>query len=97
MKLNHKSALLIMAAALIFLPGLAVAGTTGTEFQTLYTLVLGWAQGFLGKTIAISAFIIGLGMGIAKSSPIPALTGVVFALFVVYIPTVIGSVVTGVL
>ena len=97
MKQNHKSVLLVLTAALILLPGLAMAGTTGTEFQTLYILVLGWSTGFLGKTIAISAFIIGLGMGIAKSSPIPALTGVVFALFVVYIPTVIGNVVTGVL
>ena len=94
-KLNTKTVLL--AVALLALPGIAMAGTTGNEFQALYTLLLGWAQGFLGKTIAIAAFIIGMGMGIAKSSPIPALAGVVFAMFVAYIPAVINGIVTGVI
>lgn len=92
-----KTQLVVLAATLAMVSTSAMAGTTGTEFQALYNLMLGWAQGFLGKTIAISAFILGLGMGIAKSSPIPALTGVVFAMFVVYIPNVISGVVTGIL
>jgi len=91
-KLPNVFLLIVLLAA----PGIAMAGTTGTEFQTLYNLLVGWATGFLGKAIAIAAFIIGMGMGIAKSSPIPALGGVVFALFVAYIPAVIGGIVTGV-
>ena len=73
------------------------AGTTGTEFQTMYTTLLNWVTGFLGKSIAIAAFILGAGIGIARSSPIPALAGVVFALFMVYVPTIIDSIMTAVI
>ena len=51
----------------------AFAGTTGTEFQTMYTTMLNWATGYLGKAIAVAAFILGAGIGVARSSPIPAL------------------------
>ena len=63
----------------------------------VYTTLLNWATGFLGKSIAIAAFILGAGIGIARSSPIPALAGVVFALFMVYVPTIIDSIMTAVI
>ncbi len=85
---------LMLAACLILVAGSALAGTTGTEFQTMYTTLLNWISGYLGKSIAIAAFIIGAGVGIARSSPIPALVGVVFALFMVYVPTIIDSIMT---
>ena len=72
----------------------AFAGTTGAEFQTMYTTLLNWATGYLGKAIALAAFILGAGVGIARSSPIPALAGVVFALFMVYVPTIIEAIMT---
>ena len=72
----------------------AFAGTTGTEFQSMYTTLLNWATGYLGKAIAIAAFILGAGIGVARSSPIPALVGVVFALFMIYVPTIIDSIMT---
>ncbi len=72
----------------------AFAGTTGSEFQTMYTTMLNWATGYLGKAIAVAAFILGAGIGVARSSPIPALAGVVFALFMVYVPTIIDSIMT---
>ena len=84
------------ALALTLATGSALAGTTGTEFQTMYTTLLNWATGFLGKSIAIAAFILGAGIGIARSSPIPALVGVVFALFMVYVPTIIDGIMTAV-
>ncbi len=87
----------VFALGLALLAGSALAGTTGTEFQTIYTTLLNWATGFLGKSIAIAAFILGAGIGIARSSPIPALVGVVFALFMVYVPTVIDSIMTAVI
>ena len=76
--------------------GSAFAGTTGTEFQSMYTTLLNWVNGFLGKSIAIAAFILGAGVGIARSSPIPALVGIVFALFMVYVPTIIDTIMTAV-
>ena len=72
----------------------AFAGTTGAEFQTMYTTLLNWATGYLGKAIAVAAFILGAGIGVARSSPIPALAGVVFALFMVYVPNIIDSIMT---
>ena len=86
----------VLAILLTLAAGSALAGTTGTEFQTLYTTLLNWATGFLGKSIAIAAFLLGAGIGIARSSPIPALVGVVFALFMVYVPTIIDSIMTAV-
>lgn len=86
-----------LALVLSLAAGSVLAGTTGTEFQTMYTTLLGWINGFLGKSIAIAAFIIGAGVGIARSSPIPALIGVVFALFMVYVPNIIDSIMTAVI
>jgi conjugal transfer pilus assembly protein TraA len=85
---------LLLAVALLAAAGSVFAGTTGTEFQTMYTTLLNWTTGYLGKSIAIAAFILGAGIGIARSSPIPALAGVVFALFMVYVPTIIDSIMT---
>ena len=88
---------LVISACLVFFAGTALAGTTGTEFQTMYTTLLNWTTGYLGKSIAIAAFILGAGIGIARSSPIPALVGIVFALFMVYVPTIIDSIMTAVI
>jgi len=87
----------LVITLLMLASGTVLAGTTGTEFQTMYTTLLNWVNGYLGKSIAIAAFIIGAGVGIARSSPIPALVGVVFALFMVYIPNIIDSVMTAVI
>ena len=83
-----------LALLLVFSASSAFAGTTGTEFQTMYTTLLDWATGYLGKAIAVAAFILGAGIGVARSSPIPALVGVVFALFMVYVPNIIDSIMT---
>jgi conjugal transfer pilus assembly protein TraA len=87
----------VLTLILTLAAGSALAGTTGPEFQTIYTTLLNWATGFLGKSIAIAAFILGAGIGIARSSPIPALVGIVFALFMVYVPTIIDSIMTAVI
>jgi len=97
-KTRHTAAVTSTLAVLLTLAaGSTLAGTTGTEFLSMYTTLLNWANGYLGKSIAIAAFILGAGIGIARSSPIPALVGVVFALFMVYIPTIIDSIMTAVI
>lgn len=85
---------LVVVLLLVMASQAAHAGTTGTEFQTMYTTLLNWATGYLGKAIAVAAFILGAGIGVARSSPIPALVGVVFALFMVYVPNIIDSIMT---
>jgi len=97
LSLRITRASLIATAIVLTSVGPAMAGGTGTEFQSMYTTMLDWATGFLGKSIAIAAFILGAGIGVARSSPIPALAGVVFALFMVYVPTIIDSIMTAVI
>lgn len=92
-----RSAVLFTAMLAVAAATPVLAGTTGTEFQTMYTTLLNWVNGYLGKSIAIAAFILGAGVGIARSSPIPALVGVVFALFMVYVPTIIDGIMTAVI
>jgi conjugal transfer pilus assembly protein TraA len=99
MRMTRRSPAIATAVAVVLTlaAGSALAGTTGTEFQTMYTTLLNWVNGYLGKSIAIAAFILGAGIGIARSSPIPALVGVVFALFMVYVPTIIDTIMTAVI
>lgn len=99
MQITRRTSTLATAAALALAlaAGSALAGTTGNEFATMYTTLLNWVNGYLGKSIAIAAFILGAGIGIARSSPIPALVGVVFALFMVYVPNIIDSIMTAVI
>jgi len=35
----------------------AGGGVTGTEFQALFDMLVGWAEGYLGKALAIAAFV----------------------------------------
>jgi len=87
-------ALLLIAAFVV--PMTAFAGTNGGEFQAFFETVMGWATGYLGKGIALMAFLIGLGIGAARANPVPAIAGIIFALFVALGPSVIDSIVTAV-
>ncbi|HNL42394.1 MAG TPA: hypothetical protein PKM77_09070 [Ottowia sp.] len=42
-------------------------------------MVKGWSEGYLGRTLAIAAFLVGAIVGFAKSTAMPALVGVIFA------------------
>jgi len=86
-----------VGALLTLIAGLAMAGTTGVEFQAMYTLVIGWANGFLGKTMAIAAFVFGAGYGVAKQTIVPAALGIVFALVMAVGPGIIDGIVTAVI
>jgi conjugal transfer pilus assembly protein TraA len=72
----------------------ATAGTTGVEFQAFFTLIEGWVQGYLGKAIALGAFLIGAVVGVAKSTVMPALAGLAFALIFTVMPGVISGMMT---
>ena len=92
----HRKGLLVVSliVLLLLVADVTTAGTTATEFQSIYTKIKGWVGGYLGKAIALMAFLIGLGVGVVKSSPLPAVAGVVFALFVAFGPTIIEGIAT---
>jgi len=70
----------------------AMAGTTGSEFTGLYNLIKGWSEGYLGRTLAIAAFLVGALVGFAKSTAMPALIGIVFAVLFAIGPGIIDGI-----
>lgn len=81
-------------AGAMLVPVLASAGTTGQEFLTLYTWINGVATGYGGRVVAIASVLIGAMLAVAKGNPIPALVGIVFAIFLSYTPTIINGILT---
>ncbi len=75
----------------------ALAGTSGTEFAGLYNLVKGWSEGFLGRTLAIAAFLVGAIIGFAKSTAMPALVGIIFAVLFAIGPGIIDGIASAVI
>ena len=91
--------MLVLALGICFtvlMTGAAVAGTSGTEFQGLYDLLFGWAQGYLARAIAIAASIAGALYGLAKQNPMLAITGVIFAVILSIGPGIINGILTAV-
>jgi len=76
----------------VFLPLVAAAATTGAEFQTAYQFFYDAATGYLGRGIAIVGGLIGLGYGAAKGSPLPAVLGVILAVFGALGPNIIDAI-----
>lgn len=75
----------------------AFAGTSGTEFGGLYNLITGWSTGYLGRTLAIAAFLVGAIVGFAKSTAMPALIGIVFAVMFAIGPGIIDGIASAVI
>ena len=81
-----------VAASALALAVPAFAGTTGSEFTGLYNLVKGWSEGYLGRTLAIAAFLVGAIVGFAKSTAMPALVGIIFAVLFAIGPGIIDGI-----
>lgn len=72
----------------------AHAGTGGSEFADLKDLLEGWAQGVLGRILAVGSLIVGIAFGLVRQSVIAAVVGVAMAVVLSYGPTVIGNIVS---
>lgn len=94
MKLKNLKNYLLPSMALVAASGAAVAGTGGTEFDAMFTMIKDWTEGSLGKLLAVSAFLIGMGMGIVRQSIIAIVLGIGFALALAYTPAIIEAVFT---
>jgi len=84
----------LMVALLGLVAGAASAGTGGTEFDTMYQMVVDWTEGTLGKLLAVTAFLIGMGMGVIRQSILAVVLGIAFALTLAYAPQIIDAVFT---
>ena len=72
----------------------ALAGTTGTDFQSLYTWLTGLVQGYFGKAAAVAAIGLGALFSLARLNPIAILSGIGFAVFLQYAPTIASGILT---
>ena len=81
-----------VAASSLVLAVPAFAGTSGGGFQSLFNLVKGWTEGYLGRTLAIPAFLVGAIVGFAKSTAMPALIGIIFAVLFAIGPGIIDGI-----
>jgi len=93
--LNKRQLMVLMLLTLASSAAIAASvGTADVTFTGLYDLVAGWATGYLGKTLAIAAFIVGGMVGFAKGTAMPALVGIVFAVVFGLGPSIIDTIMT---
>lgn len=85
-----------MLAPGVLLSSRAFAGTLDSSdaFYTFYTTVNQWVSGALGTGLAITMLLLGAAVGVAKNSPMPALTGVAGAAFLHWGPDIIRQIMT---
>ena len=82
---------LFIVFLLLFLPGLVLASTTGGEFQAFYDFIYDAASGYLGRGLAITGGVFGLAYGIGRGSALPAVLGIILAIFGMLGPTIINA------
>lgn len=84
-------ALLFAAAAPAAYADMADAATDGDAFAEFATMVEGWTHGGLGTGIALLTLLVGAGIGVARNSPLPALSGVASAAFLKWGPDIVTN------
>jgi conjugal transfer pilus assembly protein TraA len=82
---------ILSGAILIASPLVAFAGTIDSNdpFYSFYTTISHWTQGALGVGLAMTMLLMGGAIGVARNSPMPALTGVAGAAFLHWGPQII--------
>lgn len=95
--MNRKQQLypyLFLLLVVLLVPALCYAGTADTEFQPLLQKLMDWVSGYLGKSLAIGALIVGLGIALAQQTLMPALVGLGVAVIAAFGPGIITGLVT---
>lgn len=75
-----------------FISSEVLAGTTGSDFKEFYDWIYGAATGYLGRGIALVGGVIGLGYGAASGKALPAIVGIVLAIFGALGPKIIDTI-----
>lgn len=88
LKALSTSAMLLAAAA----PAFAKNSSDEDAFKVFMDTVTGWTQGPLGIGLATTMLLMGGAIGVAKNSPMPALSGIAGAAFLNYGPDIIQSI-----
>lgn len=80
--------------ALALTANLAMAATTGAEFKGLADMVSGWSEGYLGMALGLTAFLIGLAVGLMKQTIMPCIVGLGVGLAATLGPSIIKGMFT---
>ncbi len=73
---------------------LALAGTGGDSFDTIWVTLTDWMQGTLGRVVAGSMVLVGIVAGIVRQSIMSFATGVGGGVGLYNTPTIIESIMT---
>lgn len=95
-KVGKAGAVVAGAAGCIALRAGAAHAGTDTTFDSITQTVQGWAEGSLGKVMAIGSLVVGGGYAVATQSLRAAVTAVGLALIMAYGPGVLGGIFTAV-
>lgn len=87
-----KTMLLGAALTAAAYPAMASTVDTNDAFYSFYSTIDGWAGGALGVGLATTMLVMGGAIGVAKNSPMPALTGIGGAAFLHWGPQIIKQV-----
>ena len=87
---------LLLIAALV-MPQEALAGTSGTEFDNLWTTLKGWVQGTLGRIIAGAMILVGIIAGIARQSLMAFAIGIGGGMGLYQSPAIVEAILTATL
>ena len=97
MRIYNKKQIALLAATLFPLMASAVTTVTAAAgsnaFDGFKNTVMSWARGPLGTGLAVTMMLMGAATGVAKNSPMPALSGIAGAAFLNWGPTIIESLV----
>lgn len=94
--MNFRKAVPALVLGLVATSAFA-ANSVDTTFQQVFDMLKDWLEGSLGKTIAIAALSVGLGIGIVKQSILAVVIGISMALSLALGPGVIAGVFNAVL
>ena len=90
--MNKKLASIAGVAAFIAASAAFATTSSDTDFNQVVGLLTGWAQGSLGRTLALGMFVVGIAAGIMRQSVMAAVAGVAGALVLNYGPGVIDTI-----
>lgn len=100
MQIVNRSIAIRTAAALAMMAvmaGSAMAGSTDTEFNAILNKLVAWSSGNAGKALSIVSFLVGVMAGIARTTFIPVVAGLGFALAMNFGPGIITGLITAVI
>lgn len=88
---------LALAVPAMAVSGVAMAGDIAQDdtFYTFYDTITSWTSGGLGVGLATTMLLMGGAIGVARNSPMPALTGIAGAAFLHWGPDIIQQIMIG--